>query len=150
MQSAGKLDKIKREREDTGPGEVMAVVIRESAEDYLESILMLRERHGQVRSIDIVNQLGYSKPSVSIAMKKLRENGYISMAEDGLITLTDSGLEIASQVYQRHRVITELFVLLGVERETAAEDACRVEHDLSPETFARILEFVRERERKDP
>ena len=94
------------------------MVIRESAEDYLESILMLRERHGQVRSIDIVNQLGYSKPSVSIAMKKLRENGYISMAEDGLITLTDSGLEIASQVYQRHRVITELFVLLGVERET--------------------------------
>ena len=75
------------------------MVIRESAEDYLESILMLREQHGQVRSIDIVNQLGYSKPSVSIAMKKLRENGYISMGEDGLITLTDSGLEIASQVY---------------------------------------------------
>ena len=121
------------------------MVIRESAEDYLESILMLREQHGQVRSIDIVNQLGYSKPSVSIAMKKLRENGYISMGEDGLITLTDSGLEIASQVYQRHRVITELFVLLGVGRDQAAEDACRVEHDLSPETFARILEFVRER-----
>ena len=121
------------------------MVIRESAEDYLESILMLHERHGQVRSIDIVNQLGFSKPSVSIAMKKLRENGYITMAEDGLITLTDSGREIASRVYRRHRVITELFVLLGVGREQAAEDACRVEHDLSPETFARILEFVRER-----
>ena len=125
------------------------MVIRESAEDYLESILMLRERHGQVRSIDIVNQLGYSKPSVSIAMKKLRENGYISMAEDGLITLTDSGMEIASRVYQRHRVITELFVLLGVGREQAAEDACRVEHDLSPETFARILDFVQEKQKAD-
>ena len=123
------------------------MVIRESAEDYLESILMLRERHGQVRSIDIVNQLGYSKPSVSIAMKKLRENGYISMAEDGLITLTDSGMEIASRVYQRHRVITELFVLLGVGREQAAEDACRVEHDLSPETFSRILDFVQEKQK---
>ena len=115
----------------------------------LETILMLRERHGQVRSIDIVNQLGYSKPSVSIAMKKLRENGYISMAEDGLITLTDSGMEIASRVYQRHRVITELFVLLGVGREQAAEDACRVEHDLSPETFARILDFVQEKQKAD-
>ena len=125
------------------------MVIRESAEDYLESILMLREQHGQVRSIDIVNQLGYSKPSVSIAMKKLRENGYISMAEDGLITLTDSGMEIASHVYQRHRVITELFVLLGVGREQAAEDACRVEHDLSPETFARILDFVQEKQKAD-
>ena len=125
------------------------MVIRESAEDYLESILMLRERHGQVRSIDIVNQLGYSKPSVSIAMKKLRENGYISMAEDGLITLTDSGMEIASRVYQRHRVITELFVLLGVGREQAAEDACRVEHDLSPETFSRILDFVQEKQKAD-
>ena len=126
------------------------MVIRESAEDYLESILMLHERHGQVRSIDIVNQLGFSKPSVSIAMKKLRENGYITMAEDGLITLTDSGREIASRVYRRHRVITELFVLLGVGREQAAEDACRVEHDLSPETFARILDFVQARQTDAP
>ena len=126
------------------------MVIRESAEDYLESILMLREQHGQVRSIDIVNQLGYSKPSVSIAMKKLRENGYIRMGEDGLITLTDSGREIASRVYRRHRVITELFVLLGVGREQAAEDACRVEHDLSPETFARILDFVQAKQTDAP
>ena len=126
------------------------MVIRESAEDYLESILMLHERHGQVRSIDIVNQLGFSKPSVSIAMKKLRENGYITMAEDGLITLTDSGREIASRVYRRHRVITELFVLLGVGREQAAEDACRVEHDLSPETFARILDFVQAKQTDAP
>ena len=127
------------------------MVIRESAEDYLESILMLQERNGQVRSIDIVNQLGYSKPSVSIAMKKLRENGYISMAGDGTITLNDSGMEIASRVYKRHRVITELFVLLGVERKQAAEDACRVEHDLSQETFSRILEFVqREQQKRRP
>ena len=125
------------------------MVIRESAEDYLESILMLQEQNGQVRSIDIVNQLGYSKPSVSIAMKKLRENGYISMAGDGTITLNDSGREIASRVYQRHRVITELFVLLGVGREQAAEDACRVEHDLSPETFSRILDFVQEKQKAD-
>lgn len=122
----------------------MAVVIHESAEDYLESILILQEQCGQVRSIDIVNRLGYSKPSVSIAMKKLRENGYISMAGDGTITLSDSGMEIASRVYQRHRVITELFTLLGVDRQQAAEDACRVEHDLSQETFDRIREFVRE------
>ena len=125
------------------------MVIRESAEDYLESILMLHERHGQVRSIDIVNQLGFSKPSVSIAMKKLRENGYITMAEDGLITLTDSGREIASRVYRRHRVITELFVLLGVGREQAAEDACRVEHDLSEQTFEKLVEHAQKKFEKD-
>jgi len=124
-----------------GKGAV-ALVIHESAEDYLESILMLREQHGQVRSIDIVNHLGFSKPSVSVAMKKLRENGYIDMAPDGLITLTDSGLEIASRIYHRHQVITELFVLMGVERQQAAEDACRVEHDLSAETFGCIAAFV--------
>ena len=118
------------------------MVIHASAEDYLESILILQEQYGQVRSIDIVNRLGFSKPSVSIAMKKLRENGYISMAGDGTITLNESGLEIASRVYQHHQVITELFTLLGVDRELAAEDACRVEHDLSQETFQRIQEFV--------
>ena len=118
------------------------MVIHASAEDYLESILILQEQYGQVRSIDIVNRLGFSKPSVRIAMKKLRENGYISMAGDGTITLNESGLEIASRVYQRHQVITELFTLLGVDRELAAEDACRVEHDLSQETFQRIQEFV--------
>jgi len=118
------------------------MVIRESAEDYLESILILRERLGQVRSIDIVNELGYSKPSVSIAMKKLRENGYVSMAADGAITLNDSGYEIASRIYGRHKTITRLFTLLGVSSEIAAEDACKVEHDLNDETFSRIKEFV--------
>ena len=118
------------------------MVIHESAEDYLESILVLQQRRGQVRSIDIVNELGSSKPSVSIAMKKLRENGYIQMAPDGLITLTDSGLSIASHIYDRHKTITRLFVLLGVSPETAAEDACKVEHDLSEETFRCIQSYL--------
>lgn len=118
------------------------MVIHESAEDYLESILVLKERRGVVHSIDIVNELGYSKPSVSIAMKKLRENGYISMSPDGSITLNESGLAIASRVYDRHKTITRLFTLLGVSPDAAAEDACKVEHDLSDETFAKIREFV--------
>ena len=122
------------------------MVIHESAEDYLESILILKERRGVVHSIDIVNELDYSKPSVSIAMKKLRESGYISMAPDGSITLNDSGLEVASRVYGRHKTLTKLFTMLGVSPETAAEDACKVEHDLSDETFSRIQEFLARRE----
>lgn len=118
------------------------MVIHESAEDYLESILILHQRRGMVRSIDIVNELGYSKPSVSIAMKKLRESGYITMAADGTITLNESGLEIANRVYSRHKAITKLFELLGVEAEQAAADACKVEHDLSDETFRCIRAFV--------
>lgn len=118
------------------------MVIHQSAEDYLESILVLQERRGVVHSIDIVNELGYSKPSVSIAMKKLRENGYISMDAGGRITLNESGLEIANRVYTRHKTITRLFTLLGVSQETAAQDACKVEHDLSDETFQKILEFI--------
>lgn len=122
------------------------MVIHESAEDYLESILILQEQCGQVRSIDIVNKLGFSKPSVSIAMKKLRESGYINMASDGRITLNDSGLEIASRIYERHKTITRLFELLGVSPDQAAADACKVEHDLSEETFGRICAFIAERE----
>ena len=122
------------------------MVIHESAEDYLESILILQEQCGSVRSIDIVNKLGYSKPSVSIAMKKLRESGYISMAADGTITLNDSGMEIASRIYGRHKTITRLFQHLGVSPEQAAIDACKVEHDLSQETFDRICAFVEQSE----
>ena len=118
------------------------MVLHEYAEDYLESILILQEQCGSVRSIDIVNKLGYSKPSVSIAMKKLRESGYISMAADGTITLNDSGMEIASRIYGRHKTITRLFQHLGVSPEQAAIDACKVEHDLSQETFERICAFV--------
>ena len=122
------------------------MVIHESAEDYLESILVLQRRLGQVRSIDIVNELGYSKPSVSIAMKKLRENGYISMSPDGLITLNESGAEIAQRVYGRHTTITRLFTLMGVNPDPAAEDACKVEHDLSEETIQKIREFIERKE----
>lgn len=116
--------------------------IYESAEDYLESILMLRERLGMVRSIDIVNQLGYSKPSVSVAMKRLRENGYIEMDGEGYITLTDAGHEIALKIYNRHRLLTHFLVQLGVSEETAAADACKIEHDLSEETFQKIKEHA--------
>jgi Mn-dependent DtxR family transcriptional regulator len=118
------------------------MVIHQSAEDYLESILVLQERRGIVHSIDIVNELGFSKPSVSIAMKKLRENGYISMDAGGRITLNESGLAIAQRIYNRHKTITRLFTLLGVSEETASEDACKVEHDLSDETFQKILDFI--------
>ena len=123
------------------------MVIHESAEDYLESILILHQRRGMVRSIDIVNELGYSKPSVSVAMKKLRESGYITMAADGSITLNDSGLEIANRVYSRHKAITRLFEILGVSVEQAAVDACKVEHDLSDETFRCISEFIQQHEK---
>lgn len=116
--------------------------IHESAEDYLESILILKEQKGEVRSIDIVNRTGYTKPSISIAMKNLRENGYIVMDSNGYITLTDSGLAIATRIYTRHRVLTKLLIGLGVNAKTAAEDACRIEHDLSGETFDRIREFT--------
>ncbi len=123
------------------------MVIHESAEDYLESILILKERLGVVRSIDIVNELGHSKPSVSVAMKKLRENGYISMARDGSITLNESGMEIAADIYHRHKTLTRLFEQLGVSGETARLDACKVEHDLSDETFSKICEFVEQAEK---
>ena len=118
------------------------MVIHESAENYLESILVLQERRGQVRSIDIVNELGFSKPSVSIAMKKLRENGYISMEPDGRITLNESGLAIANRIYDRHKTITRFFILLGVSEDVATEDACKVEHDIGDETFEKIRQFV--------
>ena len=112
--------------------------IHESAEDYLETILILKERIGQVRSIDIATEMNYSKPSISVAMKKLRENGYIQVDKDGFIALTDSGREIAANIYNRHRVLTDFFVSLGVDEKVAAEDACKVEHDLSEETFEKI------------
>ena len=124
------------------------MVIHESAEDYLDSILVLQEQCGLVRSIDIVNKMGFSKPSVSIAMKKLRQSGYISMAADGTITLNESGMEIARCVYDRHKTITRLFEHLGVSGEQAAIDACKVEHDLSQETFDCIRAFVAQNEGK--
>ena len=116
--------------------------IYKSAEDYLEAILKLREEHGMVRSIDIVRELGLSKPSISVAMKNLRENGYIQMGEDGYITLLPPGEEIAQRIYGRHKLLTQIFVQLGVSQETAAADACKVEHDLSEETFEKIKAHI--------
>ena len=116
--------------------------IQESAENYLESILMIHERKGEVRSIDIVNELEFSKPSVSIAMKNLRENGYIKVDKDGYITLTEPGLAIAEKMYERHKLFTELFMKLGVDPKTSEKDACRVEHILSDQTFNAIKNYV--------
>lgn len=116
--------------------------IHESAEDYLETILILKERSGQVRSIDIATEMNYTKPSISVAMKKLRENGYIEVDKDGFITLTASGYEIASNIYNRHKVLTDFFISLGVDQKVAAEDACKIEHDLSDETFEKIREHA--------
>lgn len=116
--------------------------IHESAEDYLEQILMLREQKGSVRSIDIAVAMGFSKPSVSIAMKNLRENGYISVDADGFITLEEPGLEIARRIYDRHRKLTAFFVALGVDPDIAAHDACKIEHDLSEETYSKMIAFA--------
>ncbi len=109
--------------------------VLESAENYLEAILMIREEKGMVRAIDVVNQLGFSKPSVSVAMKNLETNDLITRNKDGFIFLTESGEEIAEMIFERHKLLTNLFVRLGVSEETAREDACKVEHDLSEETF---------------
>lgn len=116
--------------------------IQESAENYLETILMLKEEKGAVRSIDIARKMDFSKPSISRAMSLLRENGYITMDKEGLIDLTDAGMEIASRIYERHRLLCKWLVALGVSPETASEDACRIEHDVSDETFQKIKEHV--------
>ena len=110
----------------------------ESLEDYLETILMLYKSTGQVRSIDIANEMNFTKPSVSIAMKNLREKGYITMADNGYITLTESGKERAESVLERHTILADLLISIGVNEETAREDACKVEHDLSEESFEAI------------
>lgn len=109
--------------------------IQESGENYLETILMLEQKNGTVRSIDIANELEFSKPSVSRAMSLLRENGYVVMDDVGLLTLTPAGMEVASRIYERHRLLTQWLIQLGVDPKIAAEDACKIEHDLSPETF---------------
>lgn len=109
--------------------------IHESAENYLETILILQKRQGLVRSIDIAGELSFSKPSVSVAMKNLRLNGYIDVDKDGYITLLDKGREIAEKIYERHTLFSDWLMALGVSPEVAAEDACRIEHVISNETF---------------
>ena len=112
--------------------------IHRSAEDYLEMILRLIEQKGYARSVDIAAGLSVSKPSVSVAMRQLREGGYIVMDKDNYITLTDTGMPIAQHIYERHKVLTRVLSLLGVDDETAEKDACRVEHDISVKTFEAI------------
>lgn len=119
------------------------MTIRESAEDYLEAMLMMREKHGYIRSVDVAQQLEVTKPSVSYAVKRLRENGYLLMDADGRITLTGKGEEIAQRIYERHRVLTEYLVEIGVPADKAREDACRIEHDICQETFDAIRRLVR-------
>lgn len=109
--------------------------ILEAAENYLETILIEKERLCKVRSIDICSALSYSKPTISIMMKQLRENGYIEMDSDGYITLTDTGREIAERIYERHRIIAEILIAIGVDSDTAYKDACKIEHDISPTSF---------------
>lgn len=115
---------------------------QESKEDYLETILILKNRIGLVRSIDIVNELGFSKPSVSIAMKNLREKGVIAIDSTGYITLTEEGQGIAEGVYERHTVLTQALLSIGVSEDIAKEDACHIEHDISEETFHKIKEYL--------
>ena len=112
--------------------------IHKTAEDYLEAMLMMQEKHGYVRSIDVAAQLGVTKPSVTYSTKRLKENGYITMDGDSYITLTDTGMEIARRIYERHKLLTEFFMHLGVDEDTARTDACKVEHDLSKQTFDAI------------
>lgn len=116
--------------------------ILESAENYLETIYMLKSKKGFVRSIDIVNELEYTKPSVSIAMKNLRQNGYIEMDADGLISLTEKGKSIAEKIYERHTVISRLLISLGVGEKTAHEDACKIEHIISQESFEVMKKYA--------
>ena len=116
--------------------------IQQSAENYLETIYMLSQKNGSVRSIDIANELGFSKPSVSIAMKNLRENGYIDVMGDGSIVLLDPGKEIAEVLYSRHTTLTDALIQLGVSKETASEDACKIEHHISDETMAALKKHL--------
>ena len=116
--------------------------IQESAENYLETILILSRRNPYVRSIDIANELAFSKPSVSVAMKNLRQNGYVRMDEQGHITLTPSGQAIADTMYERHTLLSNWLIYLGVDPGTAAEDACRMEHTLSAESFDAIKRHI--------
>lgn len=115
--------------------------IHESGEDYLETILVLENRTGYVRSIDIATQMGYSKPTVSIAMRRLRENGYIQVDERRDIHLTPMGREVAERIYERHVLLTNMLTAIGVDRETASREACKIEHDISADTFSRLREI---------
>ena len=115
--------------------------IKESAENYLETILVLSQKNAAVRSIDIANEMNFTKASISIAMKRLREDRYINMDDNRMITLTPKGKDIASMVYERHQIIAKILIALGVDEATAYEDSCKIEHDLSQKSFEKIKEF---------
>ena len=123
------------------------MIIRKSAEDYLEAMLMLKEERGYIRSIDIADALRVKKPSVSYATKRLRENGYITMDENNFITLSDSGMEIAQRIYNRHKLLTKMLTMLGVDEKTAREDACKIEHDISDKSFDAIKAHIEKESR---
>ena len=118
------------------------MAIHESGEDYLEAILMIKKRSGNVRSIDVARELSFSKPSVSVAMKNLKTSNYITVDENGFINLTEAGQEIANKIYERHTFLTNWLTSLGVDPEVAAEDACKMEHAISSESFSAIKKFV--------
>ncbi|QNU67054.1 metal-dependent transcriptional regulator [Ruminiclostridium herbifermentans] len=122
--------------------------IQESAEMYLETIFVLSKKNNCVRSIDIASELDYKKSSVSVAMKNLREHGYIKVDGDGFITLTDEGIKVAQTMFERHTLLSDCLILLGVAKEIAIEDACRIEHVISAESFEAIKKHVNERLRK--
>ena len=119
------------------------MIIKESAENYLETILMLKNTKGHVRSIDIANELNVTKPSVSVAMKHFREEGYITMGSDGEISLTDKGMAIAERIMERHNIIALALMKLGVDKDIAYEDSCKIEHDISDMSFEKIKEFLK-------
>lgn len=119
--------------------------ILRASEDYLETMLMMKERHGYIRSIDIAEYLGVTKPSVSYATKRLKESGHITMDRDGLITLTDSGMAVASRMLDRHKTLTRFLTSLGVDPETAEADACKMEHDISQQTYEAICAHAQQR-----
>ena len=123
---------------------VMHMTIHKSAEDYLEAMLMLREERGYIRSIDVAEKLGVTKPGARYATKRLRASGYIAADPAGMIVLLEPGLEIAERMYERHKLLTELLIGLGVNPETAREDACKIEHDLSVESFDAIRRHAEE------
>lgn len=116
--------------------------IKESAENYLETILIIKNKKGNVRSIDIANELSFTKPSVSVAMKAFREEGYITVDDMGGISLTEKGLEIAEKMYERHQIIAQALIQLGVDEKTAYEDSCKIEHHISSQSFDKIKEHM--------
>ena len=120
------------------------MIKNESAENYLETILVLSERCRVVRSVDIATELDFKKSSVSVAMKKLRQSGHIVVSPEGYITLTPEGKEVAERIYERHQVISAWLTKLGVNAEIAAEDACRIEHVISAESFAALKKHIKE------